>query len=403
MNIFKFLFLVPLLFFIGCSGWLVNNNEENFFTFYPINDLIINKIKNTTKAIFFTYIAADNNLASFTTTDIEEILNSTKKNLNLFYFIFLDKNLNGDSKLYLAYNGTLYIVKNYGEVDSGNYLTLENIINDIKNFLNTNNISYNDKKFYVIIWDHGDAWTYYLKNRAIALDESSNNIININELVKALKYINENIHKIDLLGFDACLMGNIETLYSIFVNNITNYVVASEFMEPAYGWNYNVFFENVSDPYLVGKNFVDAYAYYYENITFDDYSLALYEKNNTLNYVNYINLTSLNLISQENNSFIVVNSTAAFYKIDVNYPYLVDSYLLLNKSAEKLNFTFNYTNFPVYFKTNLANIKGATISFPANGWISYFSLYYLNSTINPFINTNYGKFIKDYINYTLNP
>ena len=53
-----------LFFFIGCSGWLVNNSEENCFTFYSINDSVTNKIKNTTKAIFFTYIAADNNLIS---------------------------------------------------------------------------------------------------------------------------------------------------------------------------------------------------------------------------------------------------------------------------------------------------------------------------------------------------
>ena len=195
----------------------------------------------------------------------------------------------------------------------------------------------------------------------------------------------------------------------------TNYVVTSEYLEPGYCWNYNVFFENISNPYLVGKNIVDAYAHYYENVLPEDYSLGIYEKNNTLSYINYINKTALYLISNEPKSFDIVKKYAQVYKMNNDYSYLIDSYLLFNNTAKNLNFSFNYTNFPVYFKTNLGNVKGATISFPINEFnfvlfdyeykynsTDYFNYYYINSNINPFANTNYGKFIKDYINYISN-
>jgi len=378
-------------------------NNESVFIPLPNN---FNLTKNL-NSIFFIYIAADNDLSDYVNLDIKEIINASQKNSQTAYFVFIDDK-SDESKVGLIFNGTSYLIKSFEEMDSGNYKTLENITKFIKiyslNYLKINETLWNNIPFYLIIWDHGDAWTYYpkYKSKAIAFDETSNNLINIHELVKALKYINENVHKINLLGFDVCLMGNIETLYSIFKNNITDYVVASEYLEPGYGWNYDIIFENISNPYLVGKNIVDVYSYYYENISPNNYSLALYEKNNTLSYINHINKTALYLLDNEPNSFDIMKKYAQVYKIDFTYSYLIDSYLLFNNTAKDLGFSFNYTNFPVYFKTNLENIKGATIGFPSYTLdLKYFD-YYINSTINAFSNTNYGKFIKDYINYISN-
>ncbi len=405
-----FSFFLFFLFSCGSENISINNFSNDtsspFKEAVPIgNNTLINLIPKLSKvkSFFFEYIAADNVLSKFTDSDVKEMIFLTKKNPNLFYFIFVDKKGNEEDGLYLIYEGNLYLIKRYKELNSGNYKTLESIILDIKSFLDNNGIIYNNKNFYLIIWDHGDAWTYYEKSKAVALDDSSQDWINIDELISSLKYINNNFHKINLLGFDACLMGNVETLYSIFVNNITNYIIASEYYEPGYGWNYDIVFENVSNPYLVGKDFIDAYAYYYRDVFPDNYSLALYEINNTLSYISYINKTAIKLIQLENTSFEVVKTYAAKFRIDFKYSYLMDSYMLLNNSAKDLGFTFNYTNFPVYLKTNLPNMKGATISFPSVSYdINYFSLYYVNSTINPFVNTNYGKFIKDYLNFSLN-
>lgn len=392
--------------FIGCSSsnkaTFSDNNEIKFISM-PDDFNLTKKIKG----IFFLYFAADNNLSNYVNQDLKEIIKASKKNLNLAYFIFIDDKSN-ESKVGLIFNGTPYLVKTFEEINSGDYKTLENMAEFIKTYsINNLKISeklWNNAPFYLIIWNHGDAWTYYPKNKlkAIASDETSKSKININELIKALRYINKNVHKITFLGFDACLMGNIETLYSIFINNITKYVIASEYYEPAYGWNYNIYFENISDPYLVGKNIVDAYAYYYENVVPSNYSLALYEKENTLSYINYIDKKALELINDEPNSFDIVKNYALTYKIDYDYSYLVDSYLLFNNAAKDLGFNFKYTNFPTYFKTNLENIKGATIGFPTYpSNLEQFN-YYIDSTINPFANTNYAKFIKDYISYIIN-
>ena len=410
------IFIVAVSIFASCSSSnTITSYEDYLVTSSPSSNSSQNKIAfisslsnfNSTEkinAIFFIYIAGDNNLSNFINSDIKEVKNASKKNPKIAYFLFIDDKSN-ESKVKLILNGTSYLIKAFEEIDSGNYKTLESMAEFVKiyslNNLRVSESLWNNIPFYLVIWNHGDAWTYYPKTklRAIADDETSKSKININELVRALRYINNNIHKINLLGFDACLMGNIETLYSIFVNNITNYIVASEFYEPAHGWNYDISFENISNPYLTGKNIVNAYAYYYEKVAPGSYSLALYEKNNTLSYINYIDKIALKLINNKPNSFDIVKDHALNYKVDDYYSYLIDSYLLFNNTAKDLGFSFNYTNFPTYFKTNLKNIKGATIGFPTYNFDLEQFDYYTNPIINPFASTNYGIFIKDYIDY----
>jgi hypothetical protein len=44
------------------------------------------------------------------------------------------------------------------------------------------------------------------------------------------------VPKFALMGFDACLMGNWETLVAL--NSLTDYVLASEELEPGHGWDW---------------------------------------------------------------------------------------------------------------------------------------------------------------------
>ena len=50
--------------------------------------------------------------------------------------------------------------------------------------------------------------------------------------------------KLDFLGFDACLMGTVETAYSI--KDKANYLIASEEIEPGTGWNYKKLLNQLS-------------------------------------------------------------------------------------------------------------------------------------------------------------
>jgi len=59
--------------------------------------------------------------------------------------------------------------------------------------------------------------------------------------------------KFELLGFDACLMGNIETVSSL--NQFANWYIGSEEQEPGHGWNYTPIVQalNGADERVAGK------------------------------------------------------------------------------------------------------------------------------------------------------
>jgi Clostripain family len=72
--------------------------------------------------------------------------------------------------------------------------------------------------------------------------------------------------KLDVLGYDACLMGMVETGYSI--RSFARIMVASEELEPKPGWNYEYWLAPLvqhpeTTPAALGKILVEQYARYY--------------------------------------------------------------------------------------------------------------------------------------------
>ena len=50
--------------------------------------------------------------------------------------------------------------------------------------------------------------------------------------------------RLEFVGFDACLMGTVETAYAI--KNNVDYLIASEEIEPGTGWNYKKLLNQLS-------------------------------------------------------------------------------------------------------------------------------------------------------------
>jgi hypothetical protein len=147
----------------------------------------------------------------------------------------------------------------------------------------------------VIIWSHGtgvDDRDIYNPTRdrffvqkeeieeiAISFDDEAKDFIDNIELQKALSVD----IKIDILGFDACLMGMFEIAYQL--KNQTNIIVSSQYIEPATGWNYkNILEEIKSDTQVedIAKIIVNLYGDYYERdyttATLSAYDTALVEE-----------------------------------------------------------------------------------------------------------------------------
>ena len=117
------------------------------------------------------------------------------------------------------------VVQSLGEVDTGNPQTLIDFVTwAIQN--------YPAKKYALVMSDHGGGWTGGFS------DMSSDSTLSIPEIVSSIEQIRQNtgVDKFELIGFDACLMGQIEVFGSLY--QYSNYMVASEEVIPGYGWSY---------------------------------------------------------------------------------------------------------------------------------------------------------------------
>lgn len=129
----------------------------------------------------------------------------------------------------------------------------------IEDFLSWGMTNYPADKYIAVFWDHGGG-----PNGGYGGDEIfSGNSTSINNLSSAVKSATQATgKKFEIIGFDTCLLGNIETFSGLYP--YTNYMVGSEDLEPGAGWEYNTFLNYVtSNPTAnglsVGTQIVDGY------------------------------------------------------------------------------------------------------------------------------------------------
>jgi hypothetical protein len=132
------------------------------------------------------------------------------------------------------------MIQDLGEVDMGDPQTLVDFVTwSIQNYPAT--------KYALVMSDHGGGWTGGFS------DGSSRSKLSIIEIADALDLVRQNtgLDKFELFGFDACLMGQIEIFGTFYP--ISNYMVASEEVIPAFGWAYAGWLSQlVENPYMGG-------------------------------------------------------------------------------------------------------------------------------------------------------
>jgi hypothetical protein len=99
-------------------------------------------------------------------------------------------------------------------------------------------------------------------SRAIAYDDSARDFLDNDELKRVLTQVVQKVGRIDVLGFDACLMNLVEVSYQL--RGTVDHIVGSEEVEPGDGWPYDgVLNELVAAPDLTprdaAKRFVQKY------------------------------------------------------------------------------------------------------------------------------------------------
>jgi hypothetical protein len=133
------------------------------------------------------------------------------------------------------------------------------------------------QRYALILWDHGSSWA------GVAFDDTDGeNGINMPELDTALRTIQSQagIDKLDLIGFDACLMSQLDVMQTIAPYG--RVAVASAELEPNDGWAWDVWLKQLKqnpeqDSAKLAGSIVDAYQQYYEKGNDDTVTLAAFD------------------------------------------------------------------------------------------------------------------------------
>lgn len=241
---------------------------------------------------FMVYMAADNDLEGAAMDDFLEM--STVKNSDSINIITQLDRASGYSSVYGDWTDTrrfairngntpsIAPVQNLGEANMGDPAVLQD-------FVEWGITNYPAAHYALVIWNHGDGWKAMKQRldslsitaksvanpdcgvaRAIAIDVDANDRLYMKEVQTALlgakQRLSERLNtqvKLDLVGFDACLMGMIENAYAL--RDITNYMVGSEEVEPWDGWPYDLILPRLvqdpsTTPRKLAEYIVDDYA-----------------------------------------------------------------------------------------------------------------------------------------------
>ena len=110
-------------------------------------------------------------------------------------------------------------------------------------------------RYILILWDHGDG-----PLGGVCRDENYNSdSLSMEEITSALYASPFALDKLEVIGFDACLMGNLEVACAL--SPYAEYMVASEETEPGCGWDYAWLngLENDATGADTGRRIVDLY------------------------------------------------------------------------------------------------------------------------------------------------
>ncbi len=102
----------------------------------------------------------------------------------------------------------------------------------VARFVSETIASHPAERYALVFWDHGGAWTGF------GVDESASSVLDILEIERGLEDgLNKaGLAKLDLLGFDACLMADFDTIARL--RSFARFYLASPELEPGHGWDY---------------------------------------------------------------------------------------------------------------------------------------------------------------------
>lgn len=191
----------------------------------------------------FVYMAGDNNLSSAAAKDVNEMEAGLSSD-RVHFVVLLDQDKKGDSRILDIKNDpnglnneiVSSVVDDQGavisadkEVDTGSPETL-------KRFLTWGTKRYTSRRSMLIMWNHGgEVFSDKEHLKSFCWDDQTNNHLNMVDLWRTSQQLTSKV-KFDILGFDTCLLGHLETAYQF--KNLSDFLLSSERTVPEYGFDY---------------------------------------------------------------------------------------------------------------------------------------------------------------------
>lgn len=256
---------------------------------------------------FMVYMAGDNNLSAAGDADLAEMRRIGSSDDVSVVVEFDNAGDRGTRRLHIERDGVGENVVELGETDSGDPDTFVDFVKWSVN-------EYPAERYALVLWNHGSGWepeeidriaravdspgysereiseraasgvgrvffrTSLEKifalpsahDRAICSDDGTGHSLDTIELGRVLDNISNMLGgRIDLLGFDACLMANLEVAYE--AQPYARHMVGSEENEPNQGWPYDrvlrFITENPAAPTAdLAAHIVDSYVQWYGDL-----------------------------------------------------------------------------------------------------------------------------------------
>lgn len=280
-------------------------------------------IQNVSWTIMF-YANGDNNLENSILSDIKEMELAVSP-VNITVIALVDRPSSpsskfggwSDTKLFRIVHGDNINTLASEELDSSVLsLTKESSeeldLSDasvITKFISFCKSAYPSDRYALIIGSHGDGWKppSLIISKSIGYDSTSHNSsTGIEALSRALR-----LNPPDLIIFDACNMGNIETLYEL--TGCAQYIVASPNPLPLSGFNYTDALASLNAD-LDPEHFSLAFSESFQRAN-DDITMMVYDMESFSGFMqngDYINAIADSSLSDPANSLIIRNESIRY-------------------------------------------------------------------------------------------
>ncbi len=236
---------------------------------------------------FMVYMDGDNNLESAAISDFMELAAvGSSASVNV---VMLFDRIPGESSSYGNWTDTrMGRVDRFdepnaswgasmGELNMGNPLT-------VRQFVDFSMMMYPAERYAFVFWNHGSGWRTLalggeepdLPMKSVCADDTDDDRLDMSEVREALAAIETDHGEIDLVGFDACIMGMVEVAYEI--REHAGVMVGSEMLVPNSGWPYTTIMQDlVATPTMsaatLGGVIVDRYCENYGSYVMSSVSL----------------------------------------------------------------------------------------------------------------------------------